>query len=207
MSHSSTGCHQVGMFQEPFRIAGFDKNHIVYERVPDYWARDVPVNRGRYNFETIRYDVYRDATVAREAFRKGLIDIYMETDVRYWHAADQAALQSGRLQKMVRRIARYIGQASALAFNLEREPFKDVRVREALTLAYDFEWQNRVMQYNSQRRALSYFAGSSLEATGLPSPAETAILQPHRDQLPERVFTEPFRLPVSSGRGSNRQSL
>ena len=192
----------------PYRIAGFDPNHVVYARVDDYWARDHPVNRGRYNFDTIRYDVYRDATVAREAFRKGLLDVFWETDVRYWHASyDIPALKTGRLRKDTRRVSRYIGQENALAFNLQRELFRDARVREALTLAFDFEWQNRVFHHDSQSRALSYFAGSSLAAEGLPSEEEIALLERYRDQLPDRVFTEPFRLPMSMGWGSHRPAL
>lgn len=192
----------------PYRIAEFDRNHVTYERVPDYWARDLPVNRGRHNFDTIRYDVYRDATVAREAFRKGLLDLFFETDLRYWETAyDTSAPNAGRLRKDTRRVGKAIGQERTLTFNLAREMFHDARVREALTLAFDFEWQNRVFHYDSQYRALSYFAGSPLAARGVPSKEEIALLAPHRDQLPERVFTEPFLLPVSVGRGPNRPAL
>ncbi|MYD97706.1 MAG: ABC transporter substrate-binding protein [Gammaproteobacteria bacterium] len=191
-----------------YRIAEFDRDHVVYRRVDDYWGRDLPVHRGRYNFETIRYDVYRDTTVAREAFRKGLLDVFWETDVRYWHTSyDVAASRAARLRRDTRRVGKAIGQERALAFNLEREMFRDARVREALTLAFDFEWQNRVYHYDSQHRALSYFAGSSLAAVGLPSEQEIALLAEYRDQLPDRVFTKPFRLPVSTGRGPNREAL
>lgn len=197
----------------PYRIAEFDRNHVTYERVPDYWARDLPVNRGRHNFDTIRYDVYRDATVAREAFRKGLLDLFFETDARYWNTAyDTPSPNAGRLHERqllrdTRQVGKSIGQERTLTFNLAREMFRDVRVREALTLAFDFEWQNRVFHYDSQYRALSYFAGSSLASRGLPSKEEVALLAPYRDQLPERVFTEVFRLPVSVGRGPNRPAL
>ena len=192
----------------PYRVHEFDRNHITYKRVDDYWGRNLPINRGRHNFETIRYDVYRDATVAREAFRKGLLDIFFETDVRYWNTAyDTSAPNAGRLRKGIRRVGKSIGQERTLTFNLEREMFHDARVREALTYALDFEWQNRVFHYDSQSRALSYFAGSSLAAVGLPSEEETALLAPYRDQLPERVFTEAFRLPVSVARGPNRTGL
>ena len=168
----------------------------------------MPVNRGRHNFDSIRYDVYRDATVAREAFRKGLFDLYVESDVRYWQAANDApVLQSARLLKDTRQVARIIGQQWSLVFNTVREKFRDRRVREALTLAYDFEWQNRALQHDSQRRALSYFAGSTLAATGLPSEDEVSLLAPFRDQIPERIFTEPYALPVSTGHGMNRVVL
>ena len=197
----------------PYRIAEFDRNHVTYERVPDYWARNLPVNRGRHNFDTIRYDVYRDATVAREALRKGLLDLFFETDARYWNTAyDAPSPNSGRLHKRrllkdTRQVGKSIGQERTLTFNLAREMFRDVRVREALTLAFDFEWQNRVFHYDSQYRALSYFAGSPLASRGLPSKEEVALLAPYRDQLPARVFTEPFQLPVSVGRGPNRPAL
>ena len=192
----------------PFRIAGFDRNHVIYERVDDYWARDLPVNRGRHNFDTIRYDVYRDSTVAREAFRKGLFDIFWETDIRYWVSSyDIPALKSGRIRKEIRSVRKNIGQARALVFNLNRDMFRDARVREALTLAFDFEWQNRVLHHDSQSRALSYFAGSSFAARGLPTEEENALLAPYRDQLPDRVFTEPFQLPRSTGQGSHRAAL
>ena len=191
-----------------YRIAAFDGDHVVYERVADYWGRDLPVNRGRQNFDTIRYDVYRDATVAREAFRKGLLDIFWETDIRYWHTSyDIPAVEAGEIRRDTRRVSRAIGQEWALAFNLGREMFRDVRVREALTLAFDFDWQNRVFHYASQHRALSYFAGSSLAAEGLPGEDELALLEPYRDQLPNRVFTEPFKLPASDGRGPPRAAL
>ena len=199
---------EVPLGNGPYRITGYDRDHVQYERVEDYWARDLPVNRGRYNFDRIRYDVYLDATVAREAFRKGLFDLYVERDARYWYAAnDIPVLQSAPLLKDTRQVARIIGQQWSLVFNTVREKFRDRRVREALALAYDFEWQNRALQHNSQRRALSYFAGSTLAATGLPSEEEIALLAPFRDQIPERVFTEPYALPVSSGHGMNRAVL
>ena len=192
----------------PYRVAEFDRNTVVYERVEDYWARDHPVNRGRYNFDTIRYDVYRDATMARQAFRKGLIDVFWETDIRYWFGSyDIPALQAGRILKDTRTVSRYIGAERALVFNLNRERLRDARVREALTLAFDFEWQNRVLQHDSQGRASSHFAGSSMAASGLPTEAENALLAPYRDQLPVRVFSETFELPVSTGWGQHRAAL
>ena len=199
---------EVPLGSGPYRITGHDRNHVEYERVTDYWARDLPVNRGRHNFDRVRYEVYRDAAVAREAFRKGLFDLYVERDIRHWHAAeDIPALQSGRLLKDTRQVASIIGQQWSLVFNTARETLRDSRVREALTLAYDFEWQNRVLQHGSQRRALSYFAGSPLAATGLPGEQEETLLAPFRDKIPERVFKEPYALPVSTGHGLNRAVL
>ncbi len=192
----------------PYRIAHHGRDYVVYERVPGYWGRDLPVNRGRHNFDAIRYDVYRDATVAREAFRKGMIDVFWETDARYWHASyDIPALESGALRKATRQVGRSIGLDRALAFNLERGMFRDVRVREALTLAFDFEWQNRVFHHDTQVRALSYFAGSPLAARGLPDAAELALLEPHRRHLSPRVFTEQFLLPELIDEGARRSAL
>ena len=192
----------------PYRVADFDRDFVRYERVEDYWGRDIPVNRGRYNFDVIHYDVYRDATVAREAIRKGLFDIYFETDIRHWVSSyDIPAVQAGSLVLETRSLQKFIGLASAIVLNLDRERFRDVRVREALTLALDFEWQNRVFQYGSQSRALSYFANSAFAASGMPTRAEIALLAPYRDRLPERVFTEAFHLPVSTGSGRHRSAL
>ena len=192
----------------PYRVVDFDRNFVRYERVEDYWGRDIAVNRGRYNFDVIQYDVYRDATVAREAIRKGLFDIYFETDIRHWVSSyDIPALEAGSLVMEMRSLQKFIGLASAIVLNLDHERLRDVRVREALTLALDFEWQNRVFQFGSQSRALSYFANSPFAASGLPTQAELALLAPYRDRLPERVFTEAFQLPVSNGSGVHRSAL
>ena len=192
----------------PYRIREFGRGYIVYERVDDYWGRDLPIHRSRNNFDEIRYEVYRDATVAREGFRKGLFDIHFETDIRHWFDAyNIPALEKGWLPKETRRVTKFIGMQTAIAFNTDRERFRDVRVREALTVALDFEWQNRVFRHGSQQRALSYFASSQFAATGTPSGAELELLSRFRGQLSKRVFSEPFALPVSAGRGQHRPAL
>lgn len=179
----------------PYRISSIKQGRYVeYERVADYWGRDLPVNRGRYNFDVLRYDVYRDATVVREALRKGLIDVWTEQDLRYWHSAyDTPALEKGWLKKIRRNFGIEIGIRRAVAFNLRRDRFKDRRVRLALTLAMDFEWQNRTLHYGYQQRAHSYWQDTDLAAVGLPSEGELALLEDYRDQLPPELFTEPFR--------------
>ena len=194
----------------PYRIAEVRQGrYIRFERVPDYWGRDIPVNKGRYNFDQIRYDVYRDATIAREAFRKGLIDTWYEGDVRYWTTGyDIPARDKGWLVMDYLDYRGYIGVNRLIALNNRRDKFKDPRVREALTLAVDFEWQNRVLHFGQLERALSNFSGEpSLEARGLPGEGELALLEPFRDQLPKRLFTESFELPRSTGSGRNRASL
>ena len=194
----------------PYRIAEVKRGrYIRYERVPDYWGRDIPVNKGRYNFDQIQYDVYRDATVAREAFRKGLFDTWIETDMRYWAtgydipARDKGWLLMDHLEERAE-----IGINRVIALNNRREQFKDPRVREALTLALDFEWENRVLHFGLLERALSNFSGEpSLEARGLPGEGELALLAPFREQLPKKLFTEAFEFPRSTGSGRSRASL
>ena len=194
----------------PYRVAEVRQGrHIRYERVPDYWGRDIPVNKGRFNFDQIHYEVFRDATVAREAFRKGLFDTWMERDIRYWATGyDIPARDKGWLVMDHLDHREEIGINRVIALNNRREQFKNPRVREALTLAVDFEWENRVLRFGLLRRALSNFSGEpSLEAQGLPGEDELALLAPFRDQLPERLFTEVFEFPRSTGTGRNRASL
>ena len=194
----------------PYRVADVRQGrYIRYERVPDYWGRDIAVNKGRFNFDQIHYDVYRDATVAREAFRKGLFDTWMEPDIRYWATGyDIPAREKGWLVMDHLDHREEIGVNRVIALNNRRERFKDPRVREALTLAVDFEWENRVLRFGLLERALSNFSGEpSLEARGLPGEDELALLAPFRDQLPTRLFTEVFEFPRSTGVGRSRAPL
>lgn len=192
----------------PYRVTAFDRSYVRYERVDDYWGRELPVNRGRYNFDEIRYELYRDASVAREGFRKGLFDVMFESDIRHWVASyDVPALANGWLVQGTREVRKFIGAQTAIALNTDREHLRDVRVREALSLAMDFEWQNRVMNHGTQRRALSYFGKSRFAADQLPTAAELALLEPFGEQLPQRMLTESFALPISTGVGRNRAAL
>jgi microcin C transport system substrate-binding protein len=125
----------------------------------------------------------------------------------WFNSYDVPALERGWIKRETRPVTKFIGMQALIAFNTNRERFRDVRVREALTLVLDFEWQNRVFHHSSQERALSYFANSQFAATGAPSGAELALLSRFRDQLDGRVFTEPFTLPVSPGRGQHREGL
>ncbi|MDI5891951.1 extracellular solute-binding protein [Halomonas rhizosphaerae] len=177
----------------PYRIGEVEPGRrIVFERVDDYWARDLPVNRGRHNVDRLVYDYYRDQTVALEAFKAGNLDMRIETSARNWATAyDFPALEEG----FVKRLEVPDGQPAgmqAYVMNLRRDKFQDVRVREALNLAFDFEWLNRNLFYGAYQRTESYFANSEMAAEGLPSEAELALLEPHREALPERVFDEPL---------------
>ena len=192
----------------PYRIAEFKQSRsLLYERVPDYWGKDLGVHRGRHNLDHIRYDFYRDATVAREAFRKGLIDVWRETDPRFWFDRYDDALAKGRMVKRKHNFQYYVGLLRGLVINSRREHLKDLRVREALTLAFDYGWHNRVITRGFHTRPDSYFAPSVFAAVGRPGPAEVRLLAPFRAELPARVFTESFELKPSNGIGRNRGLL
>ncbi len=180
----SSGPYQIG----EFKIGKF----IEFERVPNYWGRDLGIHRGRHNIDILRFEVYRDATVQREALRKGLLDSFAESSAAQWVTGyDLPSRDAGLLVQEKHHYLQYMGVRSALAFNLSQERFKDVRVREALALAFDFEWMNAVLNYDVYQKPQSYFHGTFLAATGRPSDDELELLEPFREQLPERVFTEP----------------
>ena len=193
----------------PYRVAEVKAGRFIeYERDLEYWGRDIPVNRGRYNFDRVRYEVYRDATVIRESFRKGLIDIWTETDVRYWHNAyDIPALARGWIRKIRRNFGIEVGVRSSIALNNRVARFKDRRVREALTLAMDFDWQNRMLHHGYHKRAHSYWPDTILSATGLPSADELALLAPFREQLPPELFERPFRFAEVASAAEHRANL
>ena len=187
----------------PYRVAGHDLSHVRFERVRDYWGRDLPINLGRHNFDEIRYDLYRDETVAREAFRKGLVDFRIEDDIQHWNLYST----DGRFTRDILQWRLLTGAQWAITLNTRRPHLSDVRVREALTLAMDFDWQNRVYHHGLHDRADSYFANSRFAARGVPTGSELRMLQRFRGQVPERVFTDVFALPDSAGIGSNRVAL
>ncbi|MCL7939179.1 extracellular solute-binding protein [Halomonas sp. ATCH28] len=179
----------------PYRIGVVEPGRrIVYERVDNYWGQELPVNRGRHNVDRLVYDYYRDQTVALEAFKAGNLDMRIETSARNWATAyDFPALEEGFVERLEVPDGQPAGM-QAYVMNLRRDKFQDVRVREALNLAFNFEWLNRNLFYGAYQRTESYFANSEMAAEGLPSEAELALLEPHREALPERVFEEP--LPV-----------
>lgn len=181
----------------PYRVGKFEPGRfITYERVVDYWAKDMPTQKGRYNFDRIRYDVYRDATVALEALKAGEYDLRQENESKKWATgySDWDAVKTG---KAVLREFRH-GMPSGMqgyAFNLRRPLFSDVRVREALAQAFDFEWANRNLFYGQYARTNSYFDNSELAAKGLPEADELALLEPLRAQVPPQVFSQEYQSP------------
>ena len=193
----------------PYKIGAFESNrYVVYERVKDWWAKDLPVSRGLYNFDSIRYDFYRDQTVALEAFKAGQYDYREENNSKVWATSyDFPALAAGQVIKEAVPSKRPTGMQS-FAFNIRRaNKFGDARVREAIGLAFDFEWSNKNLFYGQYARTESYFSNSELAATGLPSPEELKLLEPWRGKIPDQVFTTEFHAPKTDGSGTPRDNL
>ncbi len=192
----------------PYRVGAFEAGrHVEYERLPDWWGADLPVSRGRWNFERIRYEFFRERTAAFEAFKAGEFLLREEFLSLAWATQyDFPALADGRVKRTDLEDRSPSG-AQGWFLNTRRPIFRDVRVREALGLAFDFEWSNDKLFYGSYRRTPSFFVNSDLEATGTPSTAELALLEPFRDRLPAEVFAEAWRPPVSDGSGRDRALL
>ncbi|MGF1700119.1 extracellular solute-binding protein [Photobacterium makurazakiensis] len=180
---------------------------VTYSLVDDYWAKDLAVNVGRNNFKTIQYDYYRDETVTLEAFKAGEYDIREENVAKFWATMYQGNnFDKGYIVK--EEISHQIPQSmQAFVFNTESPYFSDPKVREALSYAMDFEWMNKSLFYNQYNRTRSYFQNTEYEATGLPSKGELEVLEPIKDKVPARVFTESYEPPVTDGSGRIRVQL
>ncbi|PVE25923.1 hypothetical protein DC522_03920 [Microvirga sp. KLBC 81] len=192
----------------PYKVSRFEQGRFIeFERVPDYWAKDLPVNLGQNNFDRVRYEYFRDRTVAFEAFKNGTINYHEEFTSRIWATNyDFPAMREGRV-KREELPDDTPAPIQGWYFNTRRETFKDPRVREAIGLAFDFEWTNANIMFGAYRRTTSFFENSDMKATGLPSPEELALLEPFREKLPPTVFGEPYVPPVSDGSGQDRQLL
>lgn len=200
---------EIPLGSGPYRLARFDAGRsATYERVADYWGKDLPVNRGRNNFGTIRNEYFRDGSVLLEALKGDLYDFRTENIARNWAMAydDFPAVKEGRLLKE-EFPGRGTGIMQAFVFNLRRDKFKDERVRRAFNLALNFEEMNRQLFYSQYSRIDSYFYGSDLAASGLPEGMERAILESVREKLPPRVFTEPYTNPVNDTPDAARANL
>lgn len=192
----------------PYRVLRVEPGRFIeYERVRDYWARDLPVNAGQHNFDRVRYDFYLDPQAALTAFLAGASDVRVDMSPKSWATRyDVPQVTSGRIKRMVIP-DRLPNGMLGLFFNLRRPKFQDRRVREALMCAFDFEWVNGHLLYGARKRLNSYFANSDLAAQGVPEGDELALLAPYRRQLPPELFEQPFRCPVTSGDGHNRANL
>ena len=178
---------------------------IRYERNKDYWGKDLPINKGLYNFDAITVDYFRDNSVAFEALKAGQFDYWFEISAKNWAGAyNIPAVNDGRLIKEEIRNANPTGM-QGFVFNLRRPMFEDVRVREALSLLFDFEWTNKQLFSGAYNRTSSYFDNSEMAAKAAPTEEELAILEPLRGQIPDAVFTDIFKPSTTDGSGMIRE--
>jgi len=191
-----------------YRIDALEQGRfIAYKRVPDYWGKDLPVNVGQANFDTVRFEYFGDTQVAFEGFKAGAFGEREENIARVWSTGyDFPAFKEGRV-KRVEIPNNNIPGIQGWVFNSRRKVFADARVREAIAYCFDYEWTSRNLMYDAYRRISSYFENSPLAAKGLPSPAELALLEPFKDKLPASVFGEAVSPPVSDGSGQDRALL
>ncbi|MBA1291546.1 extracellular solute-binding protein [Pseudomonas japonica] len=186
----------------PYRISRVDPGRsITFERVKDWWAKDLPVSRGMYNFDTLTVNFYADTEVARQLLQAQAFDYNREfSSSGYVVGYESPALADGRLQRAILAKLRPVA-AQGFVFNLQRPIFQDRRVREALTLLWDFDWANQHMMRGFYRRQSSYFPKSEMAATQLPDAQELAILEPLRGKIPDEVFTQVYQSPATDGSG------
>jgi microcin C transport system substrate-binding protein len=193
------GAYRVGRF-EPGR-------YVEYDRVKDWWGADLPINRGQYNFDVLRYEFYRDRDVAFEGFTAKNYLFREEFTSRVWATRyDFPAVRDGRVKRETLPDETPSG-GQGWMMNLRRPNFRDPRVREAFILAFDFEWTNKIVMYGAYTRTHSVFQNSDMMATGKPAPEELAVLEPFRGKVPDEVFGEPFVPPVTDGSGQDRALL
>jgi microcin C transport system substrate-binding protein len=204
----SRGTLEIPVGAGPYRVASFESGRrIVYERVRDWWARDLAVTRGQWNFDRIAHVYYRDRLPAFEGFKAGETDFWLESSAKGW-ATDYEfdAVRRG----LVKREELHDGDIKPMQgfiFNLRKPQFQDRRVREAFNLAFNFEWANKAMFFEQYRRSSSYFGNSELACRGLPSKDELAILEKHRAELPPEVFSTEFKNPVNAAPEDFRRHL
>ena len=192
----------------PYRIGSFEPGRFVeIDRVKDWWGANLPINIGQNNFDRIRYDYYRDQTVALEAFKSGRYDIRNENASLVWATGyDFPARKDGLVKLEEVRHARPTGM-QAFVFNIRRDQFRDPVLRQSMAYAFDFEWSNEHLFYGQYARTHSFFSNSELAATELPSKEELALLEPWRGRIPDEVFTTVYAPPATDGSGNIRSNL
>ena len=192
----------------PYTIDEIDPGRkITYSRVKEYWAKDLPVNKGQYNFDTLTYDYYKDTNVLLEAFKVGDYDYRREYNAQRWQTNyDFPAVDRGDVVLKEMKNDRPTGM-NALVMNSRKEIFSNPRVREALSYAYDHEWINKILYNNAYTRTDSYFDNSPLASSGLPTKEELLLLEPWKDQLPNEIFNKIYKPPISDGSGMPRENL
>ena len=193
----------------PYRVTRFEPGRFIeYERVKDYWGADLPVRKGENNFDKVRYDYYRDSTVALEAFKAGEFDWRSENSAKMWATGygDWGALASGKGFQRAFPNKRPTGM-QGFVYNLRRPLFQDAKVRQALAYAFDFEWSNKTLFYGQYVRTNSFFDNSELAAASPPGADELAVLNPLKSQIPPEVFSAVYKAPVTDGSGNDRPNL
>ncbi len=192
----------------PYRITKVQPGRqVVFERVKNWWGAELPANRGKYNFDRVEVEFYRDSTVAFEAFKVGEFDFYIEHQAKNWANGYHfpAVLRGDVIRaELPHQIPT---QTQALFMNGRRSTFADIRIRQALGMMFDFEWTNRALFYGAYQRSESYYPNSDFTAKGTPEGGEWLLLSPYRDSLPPALFTDPFELPKTDGRGIPRDTL
>lgn len=192
----------------PYRIKDFKLgNYLVLERVADFWAKDHPLYRGQHNFNEVKFEFFRDRTVAFEAFKSGRLDFWIEYVAKNWaYAYDFPAVNSGLVVK--RAIPHQIPSGTQAFFiNNRRDKFKDVRTRKAISILFDFAWINRNIFAGAYRRSQTHYPNSVMGAQGVPGEAELKLLEPWRSRLPAELFEKPFSFPEYDGSGNVRSGL
>ncbi len=192
----------------PYRIGKFEAGRtITYERVKDYWAKDLPTRAGLYNYDFISHDYFRDFTIAMEALKAGVVDFRAERVSKLWATGYTGrAIDEGRLITEEVKHQNPTGM-QAFLFNIRKPLFKNRTLRKAISLAFDFEWTNQNLFYGAYTRTQSFFSNSELASSGLPSPEELALLESYRQQLPTEVFTQAYQAPASGELPNNRTNL
>jgi len=191
----------------PYKISNYEKDRFIeYKRREDYWAKDLPVNRGRYNFDFLRFDSFRDRGLELEALKTGALDLREEFTAKDWVTGYEVdAVKSGRLVRLVLPDERPSG-TQGFFMNTRRAKLADPRVRHAIDLAFDYEWTNKTLFNGQYKRTTSYFENSDLMAKGVPSAAELALLEPFRAKLPPAVFGPVYVPPPTDGSGNDRRN-
>ena len=204
----TAGSLDIPLGSGPYSVKEVDNGRsISLSRSENYWAKDLPVNKGRYNFDLVRYDYYRDENVSLQSLLAGGYDFRNENTAKNWATAyDVPAVQKGEL--ILEAIpTRNPAPIQGFAYNVRRNKFQDRDVRKALSYAMDFEWLNRNLFYNSYVRSKSYFSNSGMDATGIPTGDELKLLEPFKKDLPAELFTTPYSVPETDGSGNIRPQL
>jgi microcin C transport system substrate-binding protein len=199
---------EVPLGSGPYRIKEVEAaRSISYERVKDWWAKDLPIAKGQWNFDELKFVYFRDRVPAFEAFKSGQLDYWPENSAKAWATAyDFDAVNRG-LVKLARLPTKSVAYMQGFAFNVRRPQFQDPRVRHAFNLAFDFEWANKNLFYDQYARLASYFDNSELKATGLPRGRELEILKEVKGQVPPEVFTAEWKNPLNAAPEDARKHL